>query len=895
VPADLIYKNPTVADKTKLQLRNPSLFGTRYGKMSGQQQVLRSLDMDDVDPVEWGFDNLAGRRLEPSDIGDLLRRDLEGDPSALQRGAAYDAWTGHQERAASKAEFEGRFPDGPPVEQAGSTITLDDLDALQPPASAYEDRPRFTGMVGNINLDRLESPEDVSRLIQQVQGKVGGFDEAKRGVVTNEETRALADELGLTPEQLLKRRRGQALNAEQLYATRVLVQKSREVVGRLAKQAVGGTDEQVAAFRNAWMRHVALEEQVTAATAEVGRAMQSFKMLARSRDARGEAVKAYLRGGGGRETVEEVAQKLVDMMEDPAAANTFLRNGAKARTRDMINEVWINSLLSGPRTHVVNFTSNALTTLWTLPEQALTAGIGSLLRTSDRALLGEIGRRAVGMIQGAREGVKLAQRALITGEPGDAISKVEANNYEAVPGKLGTVIRTPSRMLTASDEFWKSVLRSSETHAQAYRKSMRGSGTPEEKMRRYRDLVLNPDGDVMKAADDAARYYTFQAPLGPTGRGIQQVVNNGLGWKLIVPFVRTPINILKFAGERSILAPGLKEVREALKAGGNRRNEALARITMGSGLSAWAVMAALDGKISAGPPSDPREAAALRNSGWQPYSIKIGDRWVSYQRFEPISLLAGVAADFAQVGNYATSREAEDVAAGLAMAVAKNLTSKTWLSGLSDFMEVLSDPERYGKRWIERMAGSAAVPAFVAHAAGSMDPYLRETRSIVDGIKNRIPVLAQGLPVRRNVWGDPVKRGDALGPDYISPVYASRMEGSPFLLEMAALRAPISMPSRSLRVDGKTHQLTPEQYDAYVQLSGQPARQYLEQFIRTPEWRSMDADTKREFLKETMTEFRASAREGLQERYPELQAGKLPPMPKGFVLPPLPPGFVLAE
>ena len=112
---------------------------------------------------------------------------------------------------------------------------------------------------------------------------------------------------------------------------------------------------------------------------------------------------------------------------------------------------------------------------------------------------------------------------------------------------------------------------------------------------------------------------------------------------------------------------------------------------------------------------------------------------------------------------------------------------------------------------------------------------------------------------------------------------------------VAALRAPISMPSRTLRIDGKTVQLTPEQYNAYVQLAGRPARQYLEQQIRTPEWRSMDADIKCEFLKETMTEFRASAREGLKERFPELQAGKLPPMPKGFVMPPLSPVFGLPK
>ena len=141
-----------------------------------------------------------------------------------------------------------------------------------------------------------------------------------------------------------------------------------------------------------------------------------------------------------------------------------------------------------------------------------------------------------------------------------------------------------------------------------------------------------------------------------------------------------------------------------------------------------------------------------------------------------------------------------------------------------------------------------------------------------------------------------MKRGDALGPDYISPVYATQDEPSAFLQEMARLRAPISMPSKSLRIDGKTVQLTPEQYDTYVQLSGQPAKQYLEQFTASDEWRVMDDDTRREFLKETMTEFRASAREGLKERHPELQArGKMPPMPAGYELPPLPPGFVLTK
>jgi hypothetical protein len=493
--------------------------------MSGNQQVLRSLDMDEVDPATWGFDDRVGGRLAPEDVGDLLRRDLERDPSALQRGPEYDAWTGHQEQLEQRAEFEGRFPDGPPVEQRGEIISFDDLEALTPPSSAYEDAPRLVGKVGNINLAHIERPGDVSRLIEQVQNSVGGFDPAKRGKIKQEETRLLADELGLKPEDILKRRHGQALNAEQLYATRVVAQKSRQVVADLAKQAAGGSDDDLARFRNAWMRHVAIEEQVAGATAEVGRALSQFRMLARGGDANGAAVKAYLQGSGGRENIEKVAQGIVDLMEDPAAASKFMRLAAKAKTRDKINELWVNSLLSGPRTHIVNAVSNTLTALYTLPEQALTAGIGRVLGTEDRALMREVGARAAGMIQGARDGLTLAKRAFITGEPSDAVSKVEANNYHSISGRKGEIIRLPTRALMAADEFFKAVNRQAATNGLAYRTAMRQPGSVDEKLQRYADLRLNPDEKITRYADDQARYLTFQAPLGEFGRLVQRGVN----------------------------------------------------------------------------------------------------------------------------------------------------------------------------------------------------------------------------------------------------------------------------------------------------------------------------------------------------------------------------------
>src|SRR3546814_18975956 len=95
----------------------------------------------------------------------------------------------------------------------------------------------------------------------------------------------------------------------------------------------------------------------------------------------------------------------------------------------------------------------------------------------------------------------------------------------------------------------------------------------------------------------------------------------------------------------------------------------MARRSMGSGLSALACSAAREGWVSGSGTSEPLEQAARRDTGWQPYSIRIGDQWYSYQRFEPISLLAGVASDFADLGNYMTLAESDRFALNLSIAV----------------------------------------------------------------------------------------------------------------------------------------------------------------------------------------------------------------------------------
>ena len=838
-------------------------------------------------------------RPTPDDLVQRLKLEQMGqrffDPADAEHVANFEAAQGERFRIeAAKAEGS------PLVDERGESINLDDLVANTPPAEAYEDMPRLTGKVGNINLARLDKPQDVGQLINQVASRVGGFSAAARGKITHEETQRLAEELGLTPEQLLKRRQGQALNAEQLFAARSLVQKSRQVVGALAKKAVGGSDEDLTRFRAAWLRHVALEEQVSGATAEAGRALSQQRALAKGASADARAVRDYLKASGGREKIEDAAQAIVDLMEDPAKANHFMREAVKPRWRDKFNELYINSLLSGPVTHAVNFVGNALTTSVSFPETAMAAAIGKLTRSEDRAFFREVGARAAGLADSSLDALKAAKKAFLTGEASDEVTKVENVHHQAIGGVAGSIIRTPTKALTASDEFWSGVLRGAELRQAAWRRAAGEGGSTADIRTRFEALMRAPPEDLLKQAENSARYYTFRQPLGPVGRAVQQISNNFIFGKLIVPFVRTPINILKFAGERSVVGLAMPEVRAALRAGGRSRDEALAKITFGSGLSLAAFMAAADGKISGGGPTNPSERAALLQSGWQPYSIKVGNRWVSYSRFDPVSTLFGVAADFAETGKWATTREADEIALKLAESIAKNITSKTWLSGLSDAFEVLSDPERYGRNYFQRLISRMAVPALLNQTAQATDPNLRDARTIMDAIKARVPVLSQSVPARLNVWGEPIANGDAVGPDIVSPFYASRASNDPVKQEMARIRAPLSMPQRSLTVNGKKVELTPEQFADYVHLSGSAAKTWLDSYIKSDEWRAMSDDERRDAVKDGFKDFRDAARDELKRHYPELQGsvGEAPPVPPPSAapaagLPPLPPGFTL--
>lgn len=852
---------------------------------------------------EAGYFPDSAERPTVSEFLDALNETHSGRNRAFMPDdyAEIDAFeTARTQRQAVEA---GQEAGSPIATDRGQPIGPDDLENLVPPVQAYEEwgeaAPNFAG---NLRLDKLDSPQQIKRALVASEQRVGGFDPATRGRITQAETERLASELGMTADKLLSRRKGQAFNAEEALASRQILARSGNELVNLARrvQSIDDPgDELLAEFRQAWVRHVAIQEQIAGMSAEAGRALSQFRMVADSREARGPVLASIVGGGGGPERLKQAADILLDSAADPSLLNRVSAKAIKPKFRDKIVELWYNMLLSGPQTHVVNIVSNTLTSLAQLPEHAAASAIGSARRMipsqrdTDQVFASELGARAIGLMQGTREGMRLAGRAFITGDPADAVTKIESQTQRAIGGPVGSIIRTPSRALTAEDELFKAIARRMELGGLAVRKAsmegLRGGGLKT----RVAELLADPTDEMMEQAFDYGRYLTFQRQLGPFASKVSGAVNFAWPLKAVIPFIRTPTNLLKFTLERSPAAPLLKEWRNDYAAGGAKRDLAAAKAMVGTGMMALVAQLASQGFITGGGPKDESAKQLLRADGWQPYSLRVGDRYYSYQRLDPFASTIGIAADLVDLQDYLGEEEQDEIATMLGIATVKNLSSKTWLSGLTDMIEAIEDPDRNWETFTARLAGSAAVPAIVAQAARTTDPVLREARSPLDRIRSRVPGMSQGLEPRRDVWGQPIVGQGGLGPDIISPMWQSDRQNDPLNNALLDMGASISRPSKT--VAGRA--LSPAEYGRYQEAIGNAARPFLRDLVGVNNpvgataFNSLPVEDRREMVSRTMSNVRRDVRRGLFGA--RLRSDAPPPPPPGFQIDPPPAGFVL--
>jgi len=200
----------------------------------------------------------------------------------------------------------------------------------------------------------------------------------------------------------------------------------------------------------------------------------------------------------------------------------FLKNASKPGLSDYIFEAWVNFLLSGPKTHLVNSVSNTLVRLSGTAERAAGATLdlarAKVTGTPRERFFGEVAQEAFGLWRGIKEGARIGLEAWRTEAP--VTSKLEIARQKAIPGRAGRVIRTPGRALIAADEFFKAINRRVEINALAYRTAAKEGKVGVQRAERIAQLIEKPTPEMLQAAETEMLYRTFQQPFGPWSQHI---------------------------------------------------------------------------------------------------------------------------------------------------------------------------------------------------------------------------------------------------------------------------------------------------------------------------------------------------------------------------------------
>ena len=811
-----------------------------------------------------------------------------------------------------EALFRRSLEEVPPTAKPQDAADLDDFvaGADRPGAGALEVVNGQAKTKVFINHARIQSSDDVKAVIQQMADQDAEAIAAKtRGVVSNSQTikessqeyRDLSDLIGREPGPM---------TAAQAVAARRLLASSGEQIIDLAKraQAPDASKADLFNFRRAMAVHYALQSEVIAARTETARALQSWSIPVGASKARADAISELITQAGGAGDIQQIAKAVTNVADNPAGIGTIARELGKSRLGKAAFQVWINGLLSSPKTHMVNILSNAMVSAYAIPERYMSAAISKVFYGGEIEF-GEVAAQAYGMIKGMRDGARLvyqgnkAEGTADLGEIFDAFVKTDAAPVNAISAEalgldprgsigwgmdlLGKVVNVPSTMLAAEDKFFKSIGYRMELNALAFRTAS-GEGLEGAAFaKRVADILNDPPATLKADAINAAHYQTFTKPLGQVGQAVQLLLTRAPIMRIVVPFVRTPTNIMKYTLERTPLAYMSGKIRSDIRAGGTRAAQAHARVALGSMIMLTMADMAMEGTITGAGPLDPKVRASLQATGWQPYSVKIGDRYYQYKRLDPIGMLVGLAADTAEILANAEEEEGGRLVGAGVIALANNLASKTYMSGIYDFIGAIdpSNPTTDPMKYLADMTTSI-VPysSFLRNIAGAVDPTMRDARdggddavgayldTMVNNIKKGIPGMSDTLPPRRDLWGEEISTASGIGwaYDLLSPI-ASRVDNpDPIDTVIVENNIVISMPPRIIQ----GAKLSNEEYSQFVQLAGEPAKAYLDQLVASPSFQRMSDGPdgmKAEVIKDVINTHRRRATLMMMATMPELR------------------------
>lgn len=738
------------------------------------------------------------------------------------------------------------------------------------------------GKVTAINLNRIESEQDIETAFGTIEELYRT--EFKKKSKSFDEIRAEANQLGFDINELNKLYKDSDEMAAKITAARDLATTIGEEFIKISNRideakAMGkSVDELYIELQNTGAKFAAVTSMVEKSKGNLARATSAMRMTARTGEF--ELVPAMeifnALGSGSRAGLDKLAKKIAGKKSLEAHDHLAIKGTLQPNGFNMIEEFYLNALLSNPSTHLKNAASNVFTGVHSILNKYAEAGMGMFAK--DGVTFREANAYAGGYIMAIKEAWKISAMSAKKGEPIiDWIQKEEGMQYQAIsqetlPGLgafgkvLGGTVNTPFKALMVSDEFFKALAYRAEFNASAvkhaYKEIDEGITQSNDLGKRIAEIQSTPISDVVEATMnntlegsmkamhreslENARFLTHTKQLGEIGQGIQKVHQIPLLGKILFPFIRTPINIMKYIGKHTPVVNALSNSeRAAWAAGGRSRAKVNARLATGSALYATGWSLASSGVVTGNLSDDPGVVESMKAAGIQPNSIKIGNYYVPYQGADVPFNFFKISADINDILQQADGRDQEvleemaDIAAAVTLAFGKMAENSTWMESLGQIISLAEAPRDPNTPTSEKLRVYAEnklaslVPSVIYGLAREQQDAMVEVGGLVDKLKKKIPFYENGLPVQYDMYGKAKEHTSGLIPR------ATTESLDPVKKEIARMKYKASWVPRKI----KNVKLEPEVRSFIARTKGEYFYSYSSQLINGGSWEDFEDGT----------------------------------------------------
>lgn len=509
--------------------------------------------------------------------------------------------------------------------------------------------------------------------------------------------------------------------------------------------------------------------------------------------------------------------------------------------------VWKAGLLTGIKTSGLNTFSNlfhgASETVKDIPAAAVDS-VASLF-TGKRTLVAT----TKGLGQGTKQGFEKGWQYLKTGFDERNIGvKLDYTKINFGKGKVAQALQKYEegvfRVMGAEDQpfYYGAKARSlySQAIAQAKNTKLRGK----EAQAFIENLVKSPTDEMVKYAVTDAEIAVFQnkTTLGEAAKKIQQI-GGGFG-EFVVPFGRTPSSVAMQLLNYSPVGI-VKEIAYQIKAG--KFDQRLFSQAVGRGITGTAVLyvgAELfkKGLINLSYPTTEKERKLWELEGRIPNSIKIGNDYRNVNTLGPLGMTLLVGGQYQKSLEETGSHTAALLSA--ASGGIKSLTEQTFLRGLNQVVDTLSDPSRSPELYASNLI-SSFIPTIMGDIARAKDVTERKVTGLWGKAISKIPILREKLQPQVDVLGQERKRPTGWLSSLIDPSRPSMVMSSPVTLELRRLwDAGHDVSPTQLGDKNGYKTLTQEQNTALWKRSGELLNNKLKGLIKFKAYEELSDDEK---------------------------------------------------